>query len=176
VVTASYIFAGSTYYLDSQRLLDALNKGVPVNITHISDNYVQLNEVTIFLPDGQQEYMESSYIKKNNILFIVEKNRQVKLSMTDIEDTSNIRIKRAKKSVGVKVYMPWHSLTGRSHLIKGHMHGELGQKPLNILNRKELFLPITDVEVLPELIPETSRFDFVAVNREHIINIVELLQ
>jgi hypothetical protein len=167
VCTASYTLTGHTYRLHPQRLLDALNKGFSASDSHIAKDFVPLTEVEVFFPDGRQEYMASTYIRKTNILFVAERGRQEQLDEPGIEDKSKIYVKRAKKPLGVKVYMPFYTLVGK-------MYGEMWQQLLYVLNRDEMFLPLTDVEVSPELVCRESRFDFVAINKDQLIYIVEL--
>lgn len=165
VCTSSCTFAGHTYRLRQQRLLDALNKGFVANSSRIGRDFVPLTEVEMFFLDKRKEYMASTYIRKANILFVVEKSGGQPW-MPDIEDRPKIHLMRTKKPIGAKVYVPLYTLVGK-------MYGERWQQLLDTLTRDEMFLPLTDVEISPELVSGESRFSFVAINKDQIIYVGE---
>jgi hypothetical protein len=166
VGTEGYVLTGYTYRLHPQRLLDALNKGFSASEVHISKDFVPLTETKVYYSDGKQEYMATAYIRKTNILFVAERLREGNLSEHVDGAQSKIHVRRPKKPMGVKAYMPMYSLLGK-------MHGEMWQQLLYVLNKDDLFLPLTDVEISPELMGHESRFAFVAINRDKVIHIVE---
>ena len=166
VCTEGYVLTGHAYRLHPQSLLDALNKGFSASESHISKDFVPLTETKVYFSDGRQEYAASAYIRKTNILFVAERQRQDNINEPDSEYQSKIHVKRQKRPLGVKAYIPVYSLLGK-------MHGEMWQQLLYVLNKDELFLPLTDVEVSPELIGHEYRFAFIAINRDKVIYIVE---
>ncbi len=166
VCTANCIFVGYTYRLHQQRLLDALNKGFVAGQLHVGQSFMPLTGVKVCLPAGKEEYMESTYIRKANILFVGEKNGQ-QPGTPEAREQSKIYPFREKKALKAKVHMPLYTLVGS-------MHGEMWEQLLDALNKDELFLPLTNVELSPGLESGDSTFGFVAVNKDQIIYVGEL--
>lgn len=166
VCTAGCIFIGHTYRLRQQRLLDALNKGFVTGRLQVGIDFLPLTEVEVFFPDKRKEYMASTYIRKANILFVGEKSGG-QPEASDVKGSPKIYPVREKKPIGAKVSMPLHTLIGR-------MHGEMWHELLDTLNREEMFLPLTNVDISPEVGSGESSFDFVAVNKDRIIYVGEL--
>ena len=166
VCTSSCTFVGYTYRSRRQRLLDALNKGFVANSSRIGRDFVPLTEVEVFFPDKRKEYMASTHIRKANVLFVAEKSGG-QAEMPDIEDRPKIYPTRTKKPIEAEVYMPLYTLMGK-------MHGEMWQQLLDTLTRDEMFLPLTNVEISPELVRGKSRFSFVAINKDRIIYVSQL--
>jgi hypothetical protein len=165
VCTSSCTFVGYTYRSHPQRLLDALNKGFVADSSRIGGDFVPLTEVEVFFPDKRKEYMASTYIRKANILFVAEKSGG-QAEMPDIKDRPKNYLMRTKKPIEAKVYMPLHTLVGK-------MHGNMWQQLLDTLTRDEMFLPLTNVEISPELVSGESRFSFLAINKDQIIYVCE---
>ena len=166
VCTNSCTFVGYTYRSHQQRLLDALNKGFVADSSRIGRDFVPLTEVEMFFPDKRKEYMASIYIKKANILFVAEKSGG-QAEMSDIKDRPKNYLMRTKKPIEAEVCMSLYTLMGK-------MHTEMWQKLLDTLTKDEMFLPLTNVEISPELVRGESRFSFVAINKDQIIYISEL--
>jgi hypothetical protein len=133
--------------------------------SRIGRDFVPLTEVQVFFPDKRKEYMASTYIRKANILFVAEKSGG-QAEMPDIKDNPKNWLMRPKKPIEAKVYMPLYTLVGK-------MHGNMWQQLLDTLTRDEMFLPVTNVEISPELVSGESRFSFLAINKDQIIYVCE---
>ena len=160
--TSECVATGRTYRMDQQRLLDALNEGFMAYSLHIAKEFMPLNEVKMFLPAGIQKRMESTHIRKGSILFVAERTES-------LPETRGGRRPRGyplktKKQVGVTVLMPGYSLVGV-------MYSDMWQQLVHTLEGAERFLPMTDVLVSPQLVTGESRFDFVAINKDHIVHL-----
>jgi hypothetical protein len=166
VCTGSCTFVGYTYRSHQQRLLDALNKGFVADSSRIGRDFVPLAEVEVFYPDRRREHLTSTYIMKTNILLVAEKTA-AQPEMPDIKDRPKTYLMRGKKTIEAEVCMPLYTLVGK-------MHGEMWQQLLDAITGDEMFLPLTSVEISPELIGGESRFSFVAINRNQIIYVSEL--
>ena len=160
VCTATGIFAGRTYRLDRQRLLDALNQGLGTKGSPMGRDFIPLTQVEVCFPDGRRESLTSTFIRKANILFVGEKNKGQVALPTDKEGKQRPHW-REKRPIGTEVHVP-------SYFIVGNMHSEIWQELLETLDSDERFLPLTNVRISPDLATGDSRFDFVAINKDQI--------
>lgn len=167
VCTETHTFAGFTYCAYGQRLLDALNEGLPIDSWRIGKYFLALTEVEVFLPDAGREDVASTYIRKSNILFVCGKSEtQFAARGSRFSDTT-YPFRRRKKSVPVIVRYPSYTLLGK-------MHNDVFEKLMDTLEGEDSFLPVTNVEILPGLVSGESKFDFVAVNKDKIVYVAEL--
>jgi len=166
VCTDTHTFAGFTYCAYGQRLLDALNEGLPIDNSRVGKYFLALTEVEVFLPVPRREDVASTYIRKSNILFVCGKSEtQSATRGTGYSDTAYPF--RKKESVPVIVRYPFYTLHGK-------MHNDVFQQLMDTLEGEDCFLPVTDVEILPGLVSGESKFDFVAVNKDKIVYVAVL--
>ena len=158
---------GNTYRMDQQRLLDALNQGFMAYSLPVAKEFMPLTEVNMFLPHGAQKRMESTHIRKGSILFVAERTEL--LPGTRGGKRPKGYPLKTKKRVGVTVLMPAYSLVGV-------MYSDMWQQLVHTLDESERFLPLTDVLVSPQLVTGESRFDFVAINKDHIVHLGKSLK
>ena len=161
VCTANRTFAGHTYRLQQQRLLDVLNK----KALRVGRDFVPLTEVEVFFPDGRSVRRASTYIRKASILFVAER-REEQSEPPDGGAKRSTGLVRRKKPIGTEVHMPLHTLVGQ-------MHGDMWQELLDTLDGEETFIPLTNVEISPALATGEAGFDFVAVNKNQITYVGE---
>ena len=62
------------------------------------------------------------------------------------------------------------------YTLAGEIHGGTWQQAADTFEGNERFIPLTNVEISPEPVTGESRFDFVAINKEHILYIGEVLK
>jgi hypothetical protein len=153
VCTATCTFAGHTYRLQQQRLLDVLNK----KALRVGRDFVPLAEVQLFFPDGRTLHRTSTYVRKASVLFVAE-GSEVRPELPDGGEKRIKSVIRKKKPIAAEIHMPLYVLSGE-------MHGEMWQELLGTLDGDETFIPLTNVEVSPPLATGESRFAFVAVNK-----------
>ena len=162
VVVCSTIgtFAGLTYRLDRQRLLDALNQGFAPKGSSIGRDFMPLTQAEVYSPDGSKASKATAFVGKVNILFVGEKNGGQGNSSADKRDQSG-PLWKEKKPVGTEVYVS-------SYTLVGNMHTGMWQELLEILDSEERFLPLTNVRISPGLATGDSEFSFVAINKAQI--------
>jgi hypothetical protein len=169
VCTRDLTAVGYTHCLSMQRLLDVLNKGLDhgpaanhssVRVV-VGREFLPLAYTKVRLPGGEHRYMESTHVRKANILFVAE----ISGGQPDdggIRDLMKVTKKRVRTEVNVPPY----------HLV-GEMHAEIWEQLADHLEGHDKFLPLTNVGVAPELVGVESRFDFVAVNKDRVAYIRE---
>jgi len=117
------------------------------------------------MPKGEKKASQETYIKKSSILFVGEmKDGQPEISPVKSQPLA-YRM-RPKISMAAEIHMPLY-------ILRGQMHGESWQQILDVVDRADRFLALTDVEIFRILDDATSMFDFVAVNRDKIIYVGE---
>lgn len=163
VCTETYTFEGDTYYTYGQRLSDVLNEGFTVDDSVFGKYFLPLTNVSVFPPKGVEETAASTYIRKSSILFVGEKVRKP----PDPTATPFIYPVREKAAVDVKIRFPTYTLVGKAH-------NDLWEVLVDTLEKEEKFLPLTKVEIIPKAANETSKFDFVAINKDQIMYVAHL--
>ena len=156
IYTTTGVFAGYTYCQYQQRLLDALNKGFTTSKLQSGSDFLPLFNLDIFSPGSPTRHMDTVYIRKNNVLMVGESDT------SPIAGVSNAYPIRRKKTLQTVINLPQVSVTG-------NMYAELWEELQDSLNRSDQFIPITDVEMVPELPSGISHSNFVAVNKDHIV-------
>jgi hypothetical protein len=73
---------------------------------------------------------------------------------------------RPKSPIGVEIHLPMY-------ILRGQMYAEAWQQILDVVDRADKFIALTDVEVYRTTDNAASTFDFVAVNRDKIIYVSE---
>lgn len=166
VCTDTHTFAGFTYCAYGQRLLDTLNEGLTVDGSLVGKYFLPLTQVEVFLPDGRKENVASTYVSKSNILFVAGRSES-QYAILPTQPSHSTYPFREKAAVGAKVRFPQYTLTGK-------MHNDVWELLIDTLEGDDKFLPVTNVEILPQLVNGESQFDFVAINKDQIIYVAQL--
>ena len=163
VYTPTCMLSGYIHCLQRQRLLDLLNS-IVVGELRLGTDFLPLTEVNSHNQDGKETTMQFALINKPNILFVSEIEKQAEPS---IEVSHKLPPTREKFIITAKFYIPPYMLSGQIHCTKG-------QRLSDLLNTKDRFIPMTNVDIVQSsgvLQPST----FVAVNKNQIIYAEEVL-
>ena len=161
ICTETCTLSGYTYCMNRQRLLDVLNQSLIANSMSMGKDFVLLTNVEVFSPNRGKELIASVSVRKSNILFVGEES-ECQPEISEIKDRPNVYPVREKTPMAAEIRMP-------SYIIKGQMYAEMWQQMLDVVDRADKFLPLTNVEIYPMLDNTVLTFDFVAVNRDKII-------
>ena len=164
VCAASGTFAGNTYHIGDQRLLDALNAGFVAKALRMGKDFMPLTEVEAYLPAGRRSSMPCIYLRKSNIFFVGEKKSEG--TAAPPEARRGAHLVRKKTRAGTEVHMP-------PYLLQGNVHIDIWEEFLDTIDRDLRFMPLTDVRVRPALPGGAAAFDFVAINKDLIAYIAE---
>lgn len=164
-MTNTYIFSGNINHTSDERVLDVLNQGSMTDKERLPEDFLQLTEVEVISTDGQKKHKSPScLIAKPNILFVAEKN--VEKGKTPFINSQH-PLYQPKKSVCVEILIPGVAMLARIHVCDW-------QRPMNVVNTMQMFLPLTTVELSAKLSTGEMQFDFIAVNRSQIIFMAEI--
>jgi len=165
VYTESCILNGYTYCMNHQRLLDTLNSNVLANSVPVGKDFLLLTQADVCFPDGNKKSTTEANVRKSNILFIGERSDSQPEITQNGDRQLAYRIK-PKTPLAAEIHLP-------SYVLRGQIYGEAWQHILDVVDRADRFIALTDVQVVrtPDLAELT--FDFVAVNRDKIIYIGE---
>ncbi|MEN8614874.1 hypothetical protein ABFB09_06310 [Dehalogenimonas sp. THU2] len=157
VFTINARFNGYILCKPHQRLLDVLNSGSSLNTT-LNRDFLEIRDVDIFDNRSSEpsRHLDIGYARRSNIIFIGEKQ------CIDSCRKELTHPMREKKPIRAEIKMP-------GVILKGAMYAETWQDLPGALHRDEIFLPLTDVELDLNTGDGENRFDFGAVNRDHII-------
>jgi len=171
VCTVSGTYSGITYRLSDQRLLDALNEGFTSKALRMGKDFVPLTDVQAYFPTGTKVHLASryasTYIRKANVFFVGERAPR-QGERAEAGDRPKVRRARTKKNIAAEIHMP-------PYILKGQIYAEVWQELIQALDSGERFLPLTNVNLWPELANGESRFDFVAVNKDQVVYLGESL-
>lgn len=163
VYTPTHICTGYVYCYHQQRLLDVLN-GIAMGAQGVK--FLPVREAEICSPYGQEATVQSMHINKANILFV----REIGDGQRGLGgDAGHKRYPYVAKpfTKAVRLYMQLYTLVGL-------IHCTARRQVSGVLNSEPSFLAMTDVEICPVAGSSESGVSFLAVNKEHIISLVEL--
>lgn len=166
VCATSGTYAGNTYHIGDQRLLDALNAGFVAKALRMGKEFMPLTEVEAFLPTGKRSAIPCIYVRKSNIYFVGEKKASQSGPAAPPETRRGAHLVRKKTQAGTEIHMP-------PYLLQGNVHIDIWEEFLDTIDRDLRFMPLTDVKVRPALPGGASAFEFVAVNKDLIAYIAE---
>lgn len=165
VCTETCTFSGHVYCGSHQRLLDTLNQTAVTNSISLGKEFLPLRQVEVSLTNGKKKTTPEMFIRKSNILFVGE-ICEVQPGTSRTEDRPPVYLIRPKTPVAAEIHLP-------SYMLRGQMYGEASQQMLDIVDRADKFIALTDVEIHRTTDNASSTFDFVAVNRDKIIYVGE---
>ena len=157
VVTPNALFNGYIVCKPHQRLLDVLNSRS--NMDHkLSHEFLEIRDVDIYEPSSRQpaRHLDIGYARRSNIVVVGERTCK---ELCRVEKPHPMR---SKKPIKVEIELLQSSL-------QGEIYAETWQDLPGALHRNETFLPVTGVRLEQPLADGTDRFDFVAVNRDHVV-------
>jgi len=165
VCTETCAFAGNAFCGTNQRLLDTLNQNISTNSIALGREFFLLADVEVSFPNGAKKNTREAIIRKSSILFIGEKNENQSTTPEANSRQLNYRVK-PKTPLPAEIHLPLY-------ILRGLMYGEAWQQMLDVVDRADKFIPLTNVQVYREQDSTESTFDFVAVNRDKIIYVGE---
>jgi hypothetical protein len=163
--TTDYVFRGDVHHSISERLLDVLNEGSVVDQADLPGGFLLLTDVEIFPSDGEKSTsVPECLLNKSSIFFIGEKNIYQAEPPPVIHYRSSLFTE--KIPIQVNILMTGLTVAGRSYIIEW-------ERTISAVNTEQLFLPLTKVKVLVGAFAGDNEFEFGAVNKNHIISIIE---
>lgn len=165
VCTETCTFSGYAYCGNHQRLLDTLNLSTVANSVQLGKDFLPLTQVEVALPNGEKKTTPETYIKKSSILFVGELS-EGQPATSQIKDKVMAYPMRPKTPLAVEIHMPLY-------ILRGQMYGEAWQQILDVVDRSDKFIAMTNVEAYRTSDHASSTLDFVAVNRDKIIYLGE---
>jgi len=165
ICTETCTFSGLAYCGTNQRLLDTLNQNVVANSMPFGKEFLPLDQVEVCFPNGAKKNTKDAIIRKSNILFVGEKD-EAQSANPAIKDKTLIYPMRPKTPLSVEIHLS-------SYLLRGQIYGEAWQQILDVVDRADKFIALTDVEAIQIQSNTSLTFDFVAVNRDKIIYVGE---
>jgi hypothetical protein len=157
VYTTTYILMGYIYCLQQQRLLDLLNS-VTVGALRVDTDFLPITEATSYTPDEAKTATQFALINKAKILFANETEQQKE---PGTKANHSLRPAIGKALVTATLHIPPYALSGQMHCAKG-------QRLSDLLNTKDMFLPVTNVDIVSSSGIRQS-VAFAAVNKTQII-------
>lgn len=168
VCTETCTLNGYTYCGNHQRLLDALNQNAVANAMPLGKDFLPLTQVEVCLPTGEKKITADANVRKSNILFIGEKSED-QPAVSQNKDRPIIYPMRPKTPMAAEIHLPLY-------ILRGQMYGEAWQQILDVVDRADNFIALTNVSAYRTPDKAASMFDFVAVNRDKIIYVCEPLK
>ena len=165
VCTGELLFRGTFRGEFSQRLIDALNEGVRTDDSSKVVDFLPLMNVSVTSIKGGEKKFPCIYVAKNSIVFVAQ--------IPDGREENPLRNYpfREKLPVGVMAYAA--RVSDMQYTLDGRIYVETWGQVIDTVESESRFLPLTQVEIHPAPPGAGSKFDFVALNKEHIISICE---
>lgn len=166
VCAASGTFVGSTYHLEDQRLLDALNGGFVARALRMGKDFLPLTDAEVFAPNGKRATVPCVYVRKSGIYFVGEKSAGKGGVGAAGEVKRRAHLRRRKMQTRTEIQIP-------PYVLQGDLHVDVWEELLETIDRDQRFMALTDVKIQPALAGGTSAFDFVAVNKDQVAYLSE---
>lgn len=158
VFTGDTIFNGYICCHGSMRLLDVLNGGVG---SLCSDSkFVCISRCEKDTQDINELRKNAAYINKSKILFLKEDE--------SLNDTETNKTKKQTAYPYVEKISSLYRVKSMAYNLEGYVHHLKGQNINDILNNGSRFLPMTDVKINTGYEGIASSADFIAVNKDQI--------
>ena len=164
VCTETCTFSGHAYRGPNQRLLDTLNQNVLASTMALGREFLLLADVEVSFPNGARKTTREAIIRKSSIMFVGEKSDSGSAAKKTNRQL-NYRVK-PKTPFSAEIHLPLY-------VLKGHIYGEVWQQILDVVDKADKFIALTDVQISHTLNNAELNFDFVAVNRDKIIYVGE---
>jgi len=163
VCTETCNLSGYTYCLNHQRLLDTLNQGAVANAMPLGREFLPLIKVEMSFPAGETKITREANVRKSNILFVGEKSDSQPEIPESLDRQFAYRTK-PKTALSAEIQLPLY-------VLKGQIYGEAWQQILDVVDRADRFIALTNAEVIRTTDNSEMKFDFLAVNRDKIVYI-----
>ncbi len=165
VCTETCNLNGYTYCLNHQRLLDTLNQGAVANATPLGKDFLPLLQAEVSFPNGDIKTTTGANVRKSNILFVGEKSESQPAIQESQDRQLTYRV-RPKAPLAVEIHLPLY-------VLRGQIYGEVWQQILDVVDRADKFIALTNCEARRILDNAELTFDFIAVNRDKIVYVGE---
>jgi hypothetical protein len=165
VCTETCTFNGFAYCGENQRLLDTLNQNVMANSMALGREFLLLAEVEVSFPSGAKKCTREAIIRKSSILFVGEQDDDQPATSGSNNRQPNYRLK-PKTPLPAEIHLPLY-------ILKGNIYGEAWQQMLDVVDKADKFIALTDVQIVHATDNTELIFDFVAVNRDKIVYVGE---
>ena len=144
---------------DEERLSDFLNDRFAKR-SDGSNGFIKITDAAMTLPDNSKERLPEATINKSAIQLVA------------IQEEDQARGLGGKEGMKSYPFIDKTPMLVRMHLqefsIIGNMHFVVGQTPLDLLEEKQMFIPLTQAKMLTPDMTSWWKTPFVAVNREKI--------
>ena len=165
VCTGALSFRGTLRCDFSQRLIDALNEGMRTETSVKVVDFLPLVNVTMTGTQGGEQKFPRIYVAKNNIIYVAQ------ISGERAEKQARAYPFREKLPVVVTVYAS--RVSDVQYALQGQMYVDTWGQVIDTIESEARFIPFTHAVIEPALPGADSRYDFIALNKEHIISISE---
>ncbi len=168
--TGELVFTGTFVYGFEQRLIDAMNEGVKTSASTKIVDFLPLEDVIMTSKEGGDHKFNQIYIAKSNIIFVAQSpsvSRDKPLSTYPF---------RQKTPVDVTIYAAQiyvAQVFAAPYILKGRLYIDTWGQVVDAIESSDNFIPLTQVEITPDLPGGASKFDFIAINKQRIISISE---
>lgn len=167
VCTGELVYTGIFKYGFEQRLIDVLNEGVRLNTQSKVVDFMILHDARMSGVGQQEKKFPQIYLAKHNIIFVAQVVSQKR------EKPLTAYLFRPKQSVGVTAQIYVAQTNARPYALRGEIYVDSWGQIVDTLESDMRFLRLTNVEIEHPLPDVGNSFEFLAINKERIINISE---
>jgi hypothetical protein len=167
VYTDKNVYKGYTTHTIGERFLDILNQGSAINPNGLTNDFLPLSEVEIYDLDGQKKGEAATcLLNKNNTLIVAECS-----TSGELPPSTPFRFTLFKRKKPVKVNIQIQDLT-----VVGQVYIKQNEESIKALDMDNIFIPVTVATLSNRSNSLVVEFDFLAINKNQIISILELVK
>jgi len=163
--TSDCVLRGKVGCEAMEPLADILNRNSGTPISGSNDAFLPLFEVDAVFADGNREEMQSTYVRKENVLFAAQSKVQMVRRGKGVK--SGAYPDEMGEEVPVVVYMP-------SHILIGNLKPDTWRTLADDLACRQRFLSLSGVMVSSSSVEVQTRYALAAVNSGRILHITRL--
>lgn len=165
IYTSDCVLKGKIQSQVPGSLADVLNFRSTTAFSESMDAFLPLSGVEALYPGGSSEGMQSTYVRKDNILFAA----QTKAEMVRCAKRGKPRSDERDDYVVVAACVPSHVLVGR---LAGHSWRTLAHS----LGSQQRFLSLSEVRVSSHSAEGETKYALAAINSSRVLHITQLSQ
>jgi hypothetical protein len=166
VYTDKNMYKGYMTHAISERFLDILNQGSAINPQGLINDFLPLNEVEIYDLDSEKiNTAATCLLNKNNTLIVAESS-----TSGEMPPSTPFRYTLFKRKKPV-----WVNIQIQDFTVVGQVYIKQNEESIKALEMDNIFIPVTVATLSNRSNSLHCEFNFLGINKNQIISILELV-
>ncbi|MDD5703807.1 MAG: hypothetical protein PHU23_17370 [Dehalococcoidales bacterium] len=164
--TYENMYKGYIVHSVEERFLDVLNHGSVEDKRESAGEFLFLNDVEVYTLDGKKKDATANCLLNKNSTLVIAESRITAGELPPSKPFSYLSFQRKKAA--------WVNIMMRNLCVTGQVYIGQDQESISLLDLDQMYIPVTRATMVFALWPDLPKFDFLAVNKDRIVSILEL--